>query len=289
MISRENAPANAPRLPESQKIPGVWAQTVPILLYHSVSVEATPRYRPYVLAPDQFEAHLVWLRSAGYTSITVTELAEGMAGARTLPSQPIALTFDDGLADFQSHALPLLQRHGFRATLYVTTGFVGRTAEWLAREGEHRRPMMTWDQIAALPEQVIECGAHSQTHPQLDTLSRHAAQAEIAGSKAELERQLGQPVHSFAYPHGYHDSTVRDLVRQSGYTSACAVKDALSRTSDDPFTLARVVIGADTRPVDLAGRLLGPAEWPARQGEPIRARLWRVGRRMAGRAGWRLG
>jgi hypothetical protein len=56
--------------------------------------------------------------------MTAAELSARLAtGIGPLPDRPIVLTFDDGYADFHSRAMPLLDRHGFAATLFVTTGW----------------------------------------------------------------------------------------------------------------------------------------------------------------------
>src|SRR5690606_17897070 len=117
----------------------------------------------------------------------------------SLPAKAIAITFDDGLADFGRHALPLLERFGFASTLFVTTGHVGGTARWLADLGEGERPMLGWDDIAGLPQRNVEVGAHTHTHPQLDLLSLVDARQEIEQSKALLEAHIGRKIQSFAY------------------------------------------------------------------------------------------
>ena len=218
---------------------------IPILLYHSVAEQVAPKFAPWAVSPAQFEAQLRYLREAGYTPLTVTQLIHLNARGR-LPERPVVLTFDDGLADFYTDALPLLRRYTCPATLYITTDYVGRTSRWLAAEGEGDRPMMTWAQIGELTAYGVECGAHTRTHPQLDTLSLREAQEEIAGSRRALEQHLGQPITSFAYPHGYHSPALKTLVRELGFTSACAVKHALSASYDDPFALARLIVYGDT-------------------------------------------
>jgi peptidoglycan/xylan/chitin deacetylase (PgdA/CDA1 family) len=91
----------------------------------------------------------------------------------------------------------------------------------------------------------IECGAHSHRHLQLDMLPLPLVRDEVVRSKQILEHHLGQSINSFAYPFGYHTAQVRQAVRKAGYTSACAVGHALSSQADDPFTLTRLMIGAD--------------------------------------------
>src|SRR5690606_25141007 len=138
--------------------------TVPILMYHSVDERCAPAYRRWTVSPERFAGHLSVLRDRGYVPLTLAELVRRRQSG-SLPDNAVAITFDDGLADFGRHALPLLERFGFASTLFVTTGYVGATARWLAELGEGERPMLTWDEIAALPQRNVEVGAHTHTHP----------------------------------------------------------------------------------------------------------------------------
>lgn len=256
---------------------------VPILLYHSIAEDATPQYQRWAVCPEMFAAQMAYLQEYQYTPLNVTQFVRAIsAGGVHLPPRPVVITFDDGLADFFTGAFPILQQYDFTATLYLTTGFIGRTGRWLRPEGEGDRPMLTWAQVAEISAGGIECGAHSLSHPQLDTLPRAAAAEEIRRSKAGLEQRLGRPVLTFAYPHGYYDSTIRRMVQEAGYTSACAVKHALSASTDDRFALARLMVTAGTDRAGfsdlLAGRGLPVA--PAR--ERLRTKGWRLARRTAG-------
>jgi peptidoglycan/xylan/chitin deacetylase (PgdA/CDA1 family) len=139
--------------------------------------------------------------------------------------------------------------------------------------------MLSWDQITALPTNRVEIGAHSHTHPQLDTLPLSAADQEIRTSKALLEDHLGRPVDSFAYPHGYHSPQVRRVVEQAGFTSACAVKHAMSSLSDDRFALSRIIIDRDQTLESFHRLIVGESLHMAPRGERVQTILWRAVRR----------
>jgi peptidoglycan/xylan/chitin deacetylase (PgdA/CDA1 family) len=220
---------------------------IPILMYHSISHTCNSRFRQFTVSPKSFAEQMAYLYQSGYTPITVTQLTNVRSNAEcVLPKHTVVLTFDDGFADFFTEALPVLMRYNFTATLYLPTAFIGRTSRWLQREGEDSRPMLTWHQMTEIGTNGIEFGGHSHSHRQLDILSHTQAQEEVVLSKEILEYHLRQKVTSFAYPFGYHTAALRRLVREAGYTSACAVKHTMSSKTTDPFALARLMIQAST-------------------------------------------
>lgn len=229
---------------------------IPILMYHSIAQSTNPKFNQFAMPPASFAEHMTYLHQHSYTPINITQLVRILSQERSaLPERPVVLTFDDGFADFFPNALPVLQQYNFTATLYIATGFIGSTSRWLAREGEATRPMLTWDQVSKINACGIECGGHSHWHPQLDTLPLVEAREEIVHCKKLLEDHLGQKVSSFAYPYGYHSAAIKRLVREAGYTSACAVGYAMSSTTADPFALERLRMGVDTS-VDVLAALL---------------------------------
>ncbi len=249
---------------------------IPILLYHSIAQNSAPEFSRWIVHPDSFAQQMAFLQEQAYTPLTVTQFVTAINDKKSLPERPVIVTFDDGFADFYTGALPILKQFGFPATLYITTGFIGETSRWLIEQGEGLRPMLTWQEIAEISANGIECGAHTHTHPQLDLLSRFQVHDQIFRSKRLLESHLGQKIHSFAYPHGYYRTEVRKIVQFAGFSSACAVKHAMSAVDDDQFALARIIIERDTDLAAFSRLLAGEGLRVAPIRERIRTKLWRL-------------
>ena len=256
-------------------------RAIPILLYHSVSDNPSPALADYTLAPARFDEHLAVIADQGWRTITVGELTKRVAGGAITEDRTLVITFDDGFADTAEEAAPILERHGFAATVYVTSGCVGQECDWLGPTG--RRPMASWQQLRDLSGSGWEIGAHSVDHSQLDVLRPAALREQVRGSRSELQDHLGLPVESFAYPHGYHSGRVRREVIAAGFRSACAVKNSLSSTADDPYALARLTVTSTMTGDDLA-RMLGGQDKRTRimagGRELTRTKVWRCYRRV---------
>ena len=217
------------------------------------------------------------MAATGATTLTVSDFLAARAGG-TLPERPVLVTFDDGYRDTLTAAAPALAERGMVATTYVTTGVVD-----VASPGGD--PMLTWAQIDELAAMGHEIGAHSHTHPQLDTLPLRAVRHEVAGSRARLQDRTGLPIASFAYPHGYSDARVRRVVREAGFTSACSVKNALSPPDDRPYTLARLMLMSTTTDAELDGWLAGRGVPVGQADERLLTVGWRWYRRARARVG----
>ena len=255
---------------------------IPILVYHSVSAVPADWIAPFTVAPDVFDSHLEAIANAGARTMTVSELIDGLTGtAARLPERPALVTFDDGFADFATLAQPAMAGRGIRATLYVATRYIE------SEIGPGTERMLDWPAIVELHASGVELGAHSHTHPQLDVLTRARAEYEIAHSKALLEAHLGAAVRSFAYPHGYSSASVRRLVRDAGFDSACAVGNTFSRPDESRFRLSRIMVRSTTTAREVADWVRGAGAPPARRRERARTTAWRCYRRAAVRTGLR--
>lgn len=251
---------------------------IPILLYHAIGPVPGKAFEPYTVTRAVFARHLELLGANGYTTITVDDLVTRFRHGRPCDGLA-AVTFDDGFASFADEAWPELLLRSMPATLYVATSAIGGRPRWLDDIGCGTMPMLEWDQLRKLRDEGCEIGAHTVNHPQLDCLAPSAADDEIRASRDALTRELDQPVATFAYPHGYHDRHTRQLVVDAGFVGACAVKNSLSHSGDDPFALARVTITSDMTDHDVARVLDGTAVRLAPARERLRTAVHRAVRR----------
>jgi peptidoglycan/xylan/chitin deacetylase (PgdA/CDA1 family) len=258
-------------------VTGHVAVAVPILGYHTITDHPSPDIAPFAVRPAEFARHLDLLVAGGHTVLTVTQYAELLEHGTALPPRPAVITFDDGFEDNLTVAAPLLAARRLRATVYVATGHLPGCPGGPA--GKSLGPMLPFDHLRALEAAGIEVGAHSHSHPQLDTLTRAAASHEIRFGRDLLERELGHPVATFAYPHGYAGAWLQREVRRAGFRSACGVRDAFSHRGDDRWLLARLVMRPTTSCAQLEAWLHGSGAGLAPPVELLRTKAWRAIRR----------
>jgi len=242
---------------------------IPVLLFHSIRAPALRGLEKYTVSERAFADHVSIIRShceGGATPLLISDLAAGLRSARSLPTRPFAVTFDDGYDD-NLPAIHALAEAGIPSTLYVVASCVGRPG------------MLDDDQLRELARHpMVEVGAHTVHHPRLDELSRPKIAQELQAARAYLQELTGAVIDSVAYPHGAHDRRVLAEARRAGYSSGVAVKNALSRPGDDPFAIARWTVFDRHRAQDLARVLNGEISIVG-PGEHLRTRGFRVVRR----------
>jgi len=200
-------------------------------MYHAIrDAEAEGIVDRYDLCvyPASFAAQMRFLHEAGYTTLTMHQVANILAGYDECPVQPVALTFDDGTRDFCEVAYPILRSVGFVATVFVPTATIG--------DAKH----MTAEQLRELAAQRIEIGSHSRDHRALSHLPKGQQEPQVRGSRLTLEAITGEPVISFSYPGGYHNEATLELLRLYGYRTAVTTVRGTEQNPEEPYLLCRV-------------------------------------------------
>lgn len=233
--ARTSAPAPARPRPRTDVAAIAARANVPVLCYHQVrpltSADAA-QDRVYIVPPKVLETQFAALERAGYTSVSADDVAAHMADGKPLPRKPVLITFDDASAGQYTRALPILRRHGFKATFFVMTVVLGKEG-WLTK-----------GQVRALDRAGMEIGGHTWDHQAVPEYAGDDWRVQVTEPKAELEKIVGHPLDVFAYPFGSWNAAAFARLREARFKIAFQLADKLDPTTP-MLTARRVLVGPD--------------------------------------------
>jgi peptidoglycan/xylan/chitin deacetylase (PgdA/CDA1 family) len=120
--------------------------------------------------------------------------------------------------------------------------------------------LMDRDELRLLVAAGMTIGAHTVHHPVLSQCSDACAEAEISGSRAQLQSAIGQHIWAFAYPFGDVDSVSdRDLALARSANFSCAFMNVGGGFGAHlpGFALPRVHVTADMGLAEFEAHLSG--------------------------------
>ena len=215
--------------------------SVKILIYHSIApvpaAKESPMALHYRITPEIFDAQMHYLKSNGYTTITLASLIADISAGKVISDKEIVLTFDDGWRNQYAYAMPILEKYGFTGTFGIISKNVGSAVSASSTESGSPGSKMTWAQIKDLQSRGFEIASHTETHPFLTHVTDQQLVIEITGSKKMLEAKLGTPVTSFVYPYYNYDARVVQAVKDAGYLGARAGYNVFGNTPSHLYEL----------------------------------------------------
>lgn len=196
-----------------------------ILTYHSIDSSGSP----VSVSAEAFRAHVKWMASGAVRVLPLLEVLRAPDDADV-----VAVTFDDGFANFAEIAAPLLAAHGIPATVFVVPEHVGGRNDWggVQLAGIPPLPIMSWATLGAVSAVGVTLGAHTRRHRDLTTVRGAALEDEVAGCVERMAAEVGVRPTTFAYPYGSMDAEAARVVRDV-YAVACTTElRALGATED---------------------------------------------------------
>jgi peptidoglycan/xylan/chitin deacetylase (PgdA/CDA1 family) len=198
---------------------------VPILLYHRIDI--SPINSPYYVPPERFEEQMKLLHDWEYTVVPVELLVEAVEEGAELPPRPIILTFDDGDISVYTTAFPIMQKYGLTGVAYIVGNYMNTDG------------YMSAGQIKELAAAGWEIGSHSRSHRELVKLDPVVQRIEIVDARKVLEKAIGVPVTTFAYPFGIMNNSVGSLAHAAGYIAAMGLGYTNDQGKGNLFWLQR--------------------------------------------------
>lgn len=225
--------------PDAKGVERGAAQAVTILCYHRFG----PKPSALTVTPQAFEAQMGWLAKNGYTVVPLARVAAFVEGREALPPKAVAITIDDGYRSTYEVAWPILRRHGFPATVFLYTDFVGAP------------DALTWTQMREMTAgALVEIQPHSKTHTNLtvrqadesEARYRERVRREVEGPIEALRANLGVKSAVYAFPYGDVNDAVVGELRARGVALGVTVTPGGNAFYAPPYMLRRtMVFGGD--------------------------------------------
>ncbi|HEX7978756.1 MAG TPA: polysaccharide deacetylase family protein [Gemmatimonadaceae bacterium] len=243
---------------------------VPILVYHSVAPTHPGQNKEQRLLDvdtAMFRQQMDYLVANKYTVVPLSAVVDAVQGHGTVPSNSVAITFDDGWLTQYQNALPILEQLHFPATFFIITHQVGLGTAY-----------MGLDQLKALQRAGMTIASHTQTHPDLSKVSATQLRNEVVGSRQDLQRMLGVSTDLIAYPYGCWNNRVAAVVKSAGYRAARALGGGISNSSANEYALHSVLATDDMAAFvrELHGSLIGARDATLRVATSVTSRWFGV-------------
>jgi peptidoglycan/xylan/chitin deacetylase (PgdA/CDA1 family) len=203
-----------------------------VLIYHRVGRRSGIEVD---LPRAAFADQMAWLAS----ETTVVTLSDGLARLAD-PGAPrealVAVTFDDGTADFADEAVPVLVEQRVPATIYVATDFVDA-----GRSFPDDGTPLSWSALRdAAATGVVDVGSHTHGHALLDRLPAPEIDGELDRSIDLIAEHVGRAPEHFAYPKAVMGSAAADAAVRARFRSAALAGTRVNTYgATDPYRLAR--------------------------------------------------
>lgn len=201
-----------------------------ILAYHAIAEcprDCDPDH--LFVSPDRFERQMDFLARRR----TVVSLDEAL-GAGTAC---VAITFDDAYRSVATTALPILEAHGFPATVFAPTGHLGGGNTW--DEGTScDLSIMDESELSGVSERGVAVESHGHDHLDYSAETTDRLRSDVGHSLDDLERITGRRPRYLAYPYGRSSASARRVVAELGLSAAFSI----DKRGNGPFERERVPI-----------------------------------------------
>lgn len=237
---------------------------IPVLMYHSVSEPDVRFSHPYFqtgISSRVFEEQMKFLDENEYYSIDLSELPDAIE-KNTGGRRPVVITFDDGYKDFMFNALPIMEKYLFNATVFLPTGMMGSKSSMFGG-----KELLDWSDVRELRKQKVTFGSHSVNHRILKILPFKEMEAELRGSKNEIESRLGETVDAFSYPYAFPEGNEDYLGEYFGILDRCGYRFAVTTVigkvgkGDNPLALKRLPVNEYDDTTLFKAKLEGAYDW----------------------------
>ncbi|PMR78659.1 poly-beta-1,6-N-acetyl-D-glucosamine N-deacetylase PgaB [Halomonas urumqiensis] len=249
-----------------------------VLSYHDViDLTRTPDLKiyPQTITRNKLIQQFNLIGDLGYHPVSLQDILDAQAGKRSLPANPVLLTFDDGYRSVYDIVLPLLE-------LYDYPALVAPVGSWLdVPEGGQvpygqiqlpRERFLSWDQMRELQASpLVEIATHTfdmhkgvvgnpfgneqpavgtpkwsaQGYESIDAY-RQRIHDDLKRARDQIEREVGEAPRSVIWPYGGYTQTTLSIAAELGMPHTFSLLAKPNRLADDTRDINRYLVDQET-------------------------------------------
>ncbi len=189
-----------------------------VLVYHGVGScpNAGRPHRCVCISVESFSSQMRFL--SRFRQVVALRDA---VDARRRPGPPaVAITFDDAYQNVLVNAVPLLERYGFVASVFVPTRWIGRQNGWDADTDCYPLDIMDETALREADGGGLTVESHGHGHIDLEHAETSVVAQDLRLSMAALTAVVGRPPRYLAYPYGRQSAETRRAAEAAGFEDA---------------------------------------------------------------------
>lgn len=233
-----------------------------VLAYHAVG-PCAPEDDPYNLwvSAAAFRQQMAFLARRR----RVVGLDELLADAPGRGAPRVAITFDDAYRCLLEHAVPVLEEHGFPATVFLPTAYLGDRNRWNPPQACDLS-IVDADEVRDLEQRGITFESHGHRHIDMREADVDDVRDDLQRSREVLEEVVGRVPRHLAWPFRDGAPAARGVAEELGFATAFSI----DLPDAGRFSRARVQVtpldGAGVFAVKTSGRWLDLRHHPVADG-----------------------
>lgn len=226
------------------------APRIPILLYGEVA-ETDTSTNPNTISKQAFQEQMLFLKTNGYTTISINEFIAAYNGEIYLPKKSVLVTFDAGYRSLKMFINTFLIKNELNATAFVVGNQTSQPNKFLNEKDIFNIQMDHRFDIESQSFDLYDGNSNINFANVSDTA--------FQDDNKKMENLLGHKTRVFSYPKGNANLLATDRVKNAnikfGFTIKSGIADwvELNSTKTSPFgdkqnalSLPRVVIKPNT-------------------------------------------
>jgi peptidoglycan/xylan/chitin deacetylase (PgdA/CDA1 family) len=220
-----------------------YCKNLPVLMYHHIAEDV--KDKGTTVTPGTFRNQMAVLKGNGYNTIFCKDLIDYVYLGRELPENPVLITFDDGYESVYKYAYPVLKEFGMKATVNIIGISAGKNK--YKNTGIEIIPHFDYNAAREMYlSGVMDFQSHSYNMHDSLTIEKDGRENALKKEgeseeqyislfrkdyltlKQEMEKNIGNSVFAYFYPHGEYSVLSEVLLKEMGNKISVSTEPGLN-------------------------------------------------------------